>query len=186
MYFANMYCYGWDYRDVGITPIVGCMGVVYKGSRALYAIHIPDNTEVINAKGAAAFATFVRTQEKKGGDLFVFINGSNRPGAEAEAEDIKSLLEAKNATLYRIRKKLGPNSGGSNARAVSILVQGGAKAALLYKAVDSRAYVDGGMRQTGQYHPRPDYQGTKLPPDYLNPVGWHVVDNGSNSHIVKI
>src|SRR5262245_7828358 len=97
MYFANMYCYGMDHGEVGITGMLGCMGVVYKGAQALYAVHIPDHTQS-KAAGAAAFAQFVGHFElittRKSGDLFIFINGKNRPSAEEEARNLKSLLNA--------------------------------------------------------------------------------------------
>src|SRR5262245_31567364 len=113
MYFANMYCYGMDHGEVGITGMLGCMGVVYKGAQALYAVHIPDHTQT-KAAGAAAFAQFVGHFElittRKCGDLFIFINGKNRPSAEEEARNLKSLLNAKKATLYRIMRHLGSES----------------------------------------------------------------------------
>lgn len=188
MYFANMYCYGWDHDAVGITGIRGCMGAVYKGAHALYAVHIPDNSLATNALGAQTFAAWVRQFEnntKKKGDLWVFINGNNRTTAEDEARNLRGLLNAKHATLYRIVQNLGPNSGRDNADSASILVRNGGNVDLLYKHVPDDQYVVGGRSEVGQYVARAAFQGNLVPPDHANPVGWHVID-GTNCVRVKI
>jgi hypothetical protein len=188
MYFANMYCYGMDHLEVGITGILGCMGVVYKGAQALYAVHIPDH-QATNATGAAVFAQFVGHFElietRKSGDLFVFINGSNRPSAEEEARNLKSLLNAKKATLCRIMRNLGPKSGGDMADSASILVRDRGNIELLYKHVPDDQYIAGGKGPVGQYRQISGFSGNCVPNDYLSPQGWHIM-NGANCLCIKI
>jgi len=188
MYFANMYCYGWDHDAVGITGIRGCLGAVYKGAHALYAVHIPPTSAQVHANAAQTFAGWVRQFEnntERKGDLWVFINGKNRSSAEEEAKYLKSQLNAKHATLYRLMQNLGPDSGGYDAHPASILVRQGANVDLLYKHVPSDQYVAGGRSEVGQYMARAAYQGNLVPPDHANPVGWHIID-GTNSVRVKI
>lgn len=188
MYFANMYCYGWDHNAVGITGIRGCMGAVYRGAHALYAVHIPDHGAQDNRAGADAFAQWVRGFEAgtgTKGDLYVFANGINRPSAEHEAKHLKSALHAKHATVYRVMQHLGPDSGGNQADSASILVRSGAHIDLLYKHVPDDQYIAGGRAESGQYKVRAAFQGNAVPSDYLAPVGWYPM-TGANVRRIKI
>ncbi len=165
------------------------MGVVYRGVNSLYAVHIPDNSALINARGVSIFAEFVSHTEyhkKEKGDLFVFINGINRPTAEDEARNLKSLLNAKHATLYRIMLNLGANSGGNQADSASILVQDRGHIDLLYKHVPDNQYIPGGRSAVGVYDPRGSAFGNTVPNDHANPLGWHIVTAGSNASRKKI
>lgn len=187
MYFAHMYCYGYDLNDVGITGILGCMGVAYKGESALYAVHIPDNNPQANAKGGRIFAKFVRQYDnyKKGkGELFVFVNGKNRTTAEDEARALKGLLNARRANVYRIMQNLGPGSGGFSAPSASIMVRNNGNLALLYKHVPDDQYIQGGRGPVGQYQANSGFLGNVVPSDWADPQGWYTM-NGTNCNITK-
>jgi hypothetical protein len=181
MYFANMYCYGFHNDFVGITPIVGCMGVVFTVDRTLYAVHIPDGVGTENADAATVFSNWVLSSEqvnKKAGKLFLFFNGTNRPSAEKEGENLRTLLKKPKTTLYRIMKNLGPQSGTSSALSVTIIVRhhhDGLE--MKYKQVDYPAkWQDGGKNESGQYKNRPNYCGGKVPKAAEMLGGWYDLD----------
>src|SRR5690242_9000957 len=122
MYWAHMYCYGWDYNCVGITSIRGCIGCVYVGSGALYAIHIPPQTLEKQLLGGAEFANYIMhgpdKSRKKQGELHVFVNGTNRIEVKEEVRAMRRILKKPAATVYRIMNHLGPGSGGDYADSV--------------------------------------------------------------------
>lgn len=181
MYFANMFCYGRDNNCVGITGIVGCMGVIYKGLGTLYAVHIPDNSQW-NAKGGEVLADFVLNNENNPGkgEMFVFLNGTNRPNAEDEVKAIYFKLKKPATTLCRIMKNLGEKSGGNFADSVAIVVRqiiGGLQQ--LYKPDAQCGWKDGGSPETGQYRANDAFKGNKVPKDLepeWSPNGWYPVD----------
>jgi hypothetical protein len=190
MFFANMFCYGSDQTEVGITGIRGCMGVVYSGATRLYAIHIPPMGDSTNALGASKFAEYVKGHEPKDaspGDLFFFVNGTNRPNANSEAHNLKDLLKPKTATLFRIMTGLGKGSGGSQAEhSPSILVTNRGSVNLRYKCVPDDQYIDGGATEAGQYLGQQGGMGSnKVPSDYKNPQDWIVI-TGENSYRISI
>jgi hypothetical protein len=190
VYFANMFCYGWDHQCVGITGITGCMGVVYKGIRALYAVHIPDNTQW-NAIGGQDFASYVaRIEPKPGkGELFAFLNGNNRTGAPDEVKAIRAILEKPKTTIYRIVTNLGPNSGKENAASVAIVVKhvhGGLE--MLYKPDGNCVWANTGRHEVAQYRANDGFKGNKVPSDLdplWAPAGWYPV-NKTNCTVKKL
>lgn len=184
MYFAQMYCYGFDSDIVGISGIVGCLGVIYVGQGAMYAIHIPDGGAVENKAAGQTFTTWVTHQQQnvgKGhGSLFLFANGTNRSiskngfsSAEDEAKDIKKALKSPPTTLYRLMKHLGPGSGGQSASSGAIMMErvhvtasNPSGCAIWYKQdFNNITWVNGGKAETGQYKARSNFQGTKVPSD---------------------
>ncbi|CAN5774960.1 hypothetical protein BH11PSE8_BH11PSE8_28950 [soil metagenome] len=190
MFFANMFCYGSDLNAVGITGILGCMGVVYRGATRLYAVHIPPMSAHNNALGGSTFAEYVSGLEgddASPGDLFFFLNGTSRASAIAEAHDIKSLMKPKTATLFRIMTGLGKGSGSNTAEhSPSILVTHRGFMDLRYKVVPEDQYVEGGVAEAGQYLGTPGEMGSsKVPSDYLAPAGWTII-TGENSYRVGI
>jgi hypothetical protein len=183
MYFANMYCYGWDYDCVGITPIVTCMGVVYKGSRAMYAIHIPDNTAQYNSLGGQTFAQFVQNGEHsngKGGELLVFVNGGYRQTAQQEARDIWSLLSKPLGTLIRFQQGLPqpPN----HAAAILVRNDHGYLVKRYAHIPDNQWTADGAKPESGQYRAFDAFKGATRP---IQIQGWSNVNN-TNCAIMNI
>jgi hypothetical protein len=176
VYFANMFCYGHDNNLVGITGIRGCMGVIYVGAASIYAVHIPDNSADMNALGGKTFADWVKNQEgatgKGHGHLFAFCNGTNRPSAEAEVKAIKKALNKPPTILYRILKHLGPQSGGNQAEAATIMMERvhatarePAGVVAWYISDNKVTWTAGGKAETGQYNNKPAYQGASVPSD---------------------
>lgn len=189
MFFANMFCYGSDLTEVGITGIRGCMGVVYRGAGRLYAIHIPPMSEPSNALAATTFSSYVAGLENgaAAGDLFFFVNGTNRPSAINESHNLKSLMAPKTATLFRIMTGLGKGSGTDQAEhSPSILVTNRGFVDLRYKYVPDDQYVAGGTNEAGQYMGQQGAMGSnKVPSDYQAPQGWTII-TGENSYRVSI
>lgn len=188
MYFAHMYCFGWDHDLVGITGIKSCMGVVFQGSRTLYAIHIPDNSTELNALGCNAFAKFVlggeRPADPKKGQLLAFANGNNHPSAEQEVATIQSLLNGPKATLYRYRKHLTQDPSGLSADSATTMVKHTHTGLILgYKHIPDAAWNDSGKPESGQYKHDPRYQGRAAPINCWG--GWNNMDAG-NCTIIKI
>ena len=109
MFIATMYSYGWDANIVGVDGIVTCMGVFYASPTNLYAIHIPDNSEAVNKKGADAFVKFVKgAAENKtpDGKLYGVVNGTPRAHAMAEMKYLREQLGLKagpKRMLYRLK-----------------------------------------------------------------------------------
>jgi hypothetical protein len=189
---AQMYCYGWDYNCVGITGIRGCIGCVYVGQSAIYAIHIPPQTLEKQQAGAAEFANYVLhgPDKKTGteGQLHVFVNGKNRNEAEEEARALRSKLNQPVTKVYRIMKHLGPKSGTDSADAVSILVKRVASSLnMTYKHVPDDNWDAGGKEKIGCYDKR--FEGSfgdaVVPNDAELANGWHQVD-ASNCSILQI
>jgi hypothetical protein len=194
MYFAQMYCYGFDNDIVGITGIVGCMGVIYVGQGAMYAVHIPDGGAAENKAAGKTFADWVKNQQgqvgKGHGRLLVFANGTNRSiakgsfsKAEEEAKDIKKALKSPPTTMYRIMKHLGPNSGGQSANSAAIMVErvhattdNPSGCAIWYKKDFGHiTWVAGGKAESGQYKAKPSFCGAIVPSD-LNAQWWRMSD----------
>ena len=189
MYFANMYCYGSDNNTVGITGMLGCMGVVYISAGSMYAIHIPDNNDTLNKLGGKTFVKWVKHQEQRitqdSGHLIAFINGKNRPDAENEVRAIKEGLKSPTTTLYRILKHLGAGSGGAMADAAAIMVDRvhisklAPKGCLCYYKRDGDIkWVAGGVHESGQYKINSSYTGDGVPSDVR--AGWRYL-NADNS-----
>jgi hypothetical protein len=200
MYFSQMFCYGFDNDIVGISGIVGCMGVIFVGHGSMYAVHIPDGGPDENKMAADTFVTWVKNQQQNTGDgyLYVFANGKNRSlagknstSAEDEAKYIKKKLKNPKTTLYRIVKNLGPDSGGYGANSAAIMLErviassdnpGGC--AIWYKQDFGKInWINGGKAETSQYKHRPQYCGTKIP-DNLNSSWWRMSDK--NCDLISI
>lgn len=186
MYFANMYCYGHDNDLVGITGIVGCMGVIYVGQASIYAVHIPNNSATLDAKGGKDFADWVTNQEthvgKGHGHLFAFCNGANRPTAKDEVKAIKKALNGPPTALYRINKNLGTASGTSSAEAAVIMLERvhvtqrePEGCAIWYKSNNKITWTAGGKSESGQYKTMSAFTGAQVPND-LN-AGWWLMDS---------
>ncbi len=115
MYFSNMYSYGHAQDIVGITGIRGCMGIIYVGTGAMYAVHIPPDHDDVQKGARVQFETLVKNNEaavgKGHGYLFAFVNGSNRTDAADEMKDMKKRLNSPPTSVYRIMKHLGQDSG---------------------------------------------------------------------------
>ncbi len=179
MYFAHMFCYGRALDIAGITGIRGCMGFIYVGQAALYAIHIPDTAADVMKAGGKAFGTWVKHQEQNVGKgrLFAFANGTNRTLAgyytgEEQAKDIKKSLGSPPTVLYRIMKHLGTGSGGLMADSVAIMLErvhasagNPSGCAIWYKRNDAITWVSGGTHESGQYKVDARYQGDAVPSD---------------------
>ena len=181
MYFANMYCYGSDNNTVGITGMLGCMGVVYISAGSMYAIHIPDNNDRLNKLGGKTFVKWVKNQEQRitqdSGHLIAFINGKNRPDAENEVRTIKEGLKSPTTTLYRILKHLGAGSGGLGADSVAMMVDRVHTSKLApdgclcyYKRNADINWVSGMVQESGQYKINNGFKGDKVPSDVQ--AGW--------------
>jgi hypothetical protein len=184
MYFANMYCYGHAQDIAGITGIRGCMGIIYVGAGASYAIHIPPDHDDVQKQAREAFETFVKNNEnavgKGQGHLFAFVNGSNRTDAADELKDMKKRLNSPPTSVYRIMKHLGQESGKLGADSVVIMLErvhasasnpGGC--AMWYKRADAVTWVAGGSAEDGQYKVRVAFQGNEVPSD-LNAHWWRM------------
>ncbi len=200
MYFAGMYCYGFDNDLVGITGIVGCMGVIYVGAGAMYAIHIPDTERDEKYAAGKSFAAWVKNQQGAvgKGHLFAFANGTNRSidmggftKAELEVKAIKKELKSPTTTLYRIMKHLGPGSGGQSAQSAAIMLErvhvsgSNPSGCIMWYQQDFNqiTWVDGGKAESGQYKDRASYRGAKIPSD-LNSHWWRVDEN--NCQVISI
>jgi hypothetical protein len=115
-----MFCYGRDNELVGVTGILGCLGLVYVGRVFMYAIHIPDNTSDLNALGGKTFAAWVENQEgevgKEHGQLFAVLNeAGKRSSAMDEVTAVKKALNSPATIMYEIKKKrLPPPPVGTN------------------------------------------------------------------------
>jgi hypothetical protein len=91
------------------------------------------------------------------GDLYVFVNGTNRAQAQDEARAMKEALGGSPTQVYRIMANLGAKSGGSEADSVAIKVEralGGVD--LRYKRDDDITWINGGNNKSGCYYPAMD------------------------------
>lgn len=202
MYFANMFCYGFDNDIVGITGIVGCIGVIYVGQGNMYAIHIPDGGADENLHAGKVFSTWVKNQQgavgKGHGHLFVFVNGTNRSvsmkgvsTAEQEAKAIKKALKSPPTVVYRLMKNLGPGSGGAGANSAAIMLErvhvsetSPTGCIAWYKQDFNKiTWVNGGKAETAQYKVRQAYQGAKVPSD-LSSGWWRVSDITATATVI--
>jgi len=166
------------------------MGVIYRSATRLYAIHIPPMSPNSHKLAADTLTTYVRGTEVGGaalGDLFFFVNGTNRPSANDEAHYLKSLLSPRTATLFRIMTGLGQGSGGSQAEhSPSVLATHRGFIELRYKCVPDDEYIDGGANEAGQYMGQQGAMGSnKVPSDYQNPQGWTSM-TGENCYRLSI
>jgi len=153
VYYAQMFDYGSDPNHVGITGILGCMGVVFAAANHLYAIHIPDMVNS-NLIGARAFVAMVQGGEgaaHPAGSLHLFVNGMKRPTADDEARTMLDALGSPPTRVYRLMTGLPPANGGepSSATIKVQLVAGNAQ--LGYKHVPDDQWVQGGSARTGRY-----------------------------------
>lgn len=184
MYFANMYCYGFHNDCVGITGIITCMGVVYTCDRTLYAIHIPDHGKAEDFRASQVFWEFVNKTEdtrRRKGKLFLFVNGTNRNSSEGHdnctaeqvGAELKRLFGGPTTTLCRLMTNLGPNSGGQQALAATIIVKHHITGLVMkFKHVPSLNMVKGGKAEIGQYKARRDYCGGTVPSAAELSHGW--------------
>lgn len=154
MYYAQMFDYGTDQNHVGVTGIVGCLGAVFAAPAHLYAIHIPDMVNS-NLIGANAFVAMVQGGEgalHPAGTLHVFVNGMQRPTADAEARSMLDGLGAPDTKVYRLMTGLDPAIAGAARLSAAIKVQLVAGAVqLAYKHVPDNQWVAGGNARTGRY-----------------------------------
>lgn len=156
------------------------MGCVFVGSQALYAIHIPDNDPERNGYGGRTFAEFVLVPEKKtkGGELFVFVNGNNRPSAEEEAKAIGDILK-KPTTVIRIINHLDRNDGlPRNSATILVERQDADGVAMKYKYVPDAQWEQGGKGKSGIYESRQEgnFGAPTVPNAAELTARWHDVD----------
>jgi hypothetical protein len=197
MYFANMYSYGRSTDGkVGITPIRGCMGIIYFGNLGPYAIHIPPTNDNDEKAGREAFAHYVSNNEGislGSGSLFAFVNGRNRPNADAEMQHMKQLLNNPPTTIYRIKKHLGPDSGRLGAESPAIMMEhsqptkkNGSGCFGFYKKDGSVTWVKTGEPRAGFYglEGRADgFQSNQIPSNFGD---WYPVEKSDNCNISNI
>jgi hypothetical protein len=177
MYYAQMFCYGTDNNHVGITGIRGCLGAVFATPNHLYAVHIPPMNSERDSQGAREFTAMITGAEgaNPGGDLYLFVNGTNRLQAHDEARAMKEDLGGSPTQVYRIMANLGSQSGGAQADAVAIKVEriiGGVD--LRYKRNDDITWIDGGNPKIGCYYPAmvAEFGGAKVPDGASLGGGW--------------
>jgi len=181
MYYAQMFCYGTDNNHVGITGIVGCLGVVFTTVNRLYAVHIPDSNPQRDLGGAMAFLHMIIGMEgmpTPAGNLYLFVNGTNRPQADDEARTMRNGLGGPPTQVYRIMTNLGPQSGGNQALAATIKVERIAgNIDLRYKHVSDanpNDWIAGGNAKTGCYYKQMDgtFGGAVVPNGAALGAGW--------------
>lgn len=189
MYFANMYCYGHDNDLVGVTGIIGCMGLVYVGAASIYAVHIPDNSSDLNALGGKTFTDWVKNQEAKvgkgHGQLFAVLNGANnRATAMDEVKAVKKALNSPATIMYHIKKERLMSSGSSSADAVVTIWKRvhatpstPSGTAIHFKPNSQITWQDGGKAPSGQYKIMAAYTDAKEPSDMI--YGWGGVNDSS-------
>ena len=163
-YYSDMYCYGCDGQEVGITGFRSCLGVVYVGQRWLYATHRPPTGSAARAPRAFAdlISSFVEPKGK--GRLLVFTNANERANVETEAKTIKRALGDPTTYLYRL-------TGYPNIAAVVRVRWEGRVVGVQSASEDHAAVVNGGDRRVGTYDQiqGPNYAEPKIP---SNPNGW--------------
>ena len=186
MYFANMFCYGRDTTTIGVTGILGCLGIIYVGAGAMYATHIVCGSERDDADGRETFTSWIKRQEQRAGKghLFLFTNARNRPQAAEEARELKKALNGPATTVYQIMKNLEPKVGTSDQASVVTLLDRGhsninnpSGCNIFYKKNEDIVWVDGGSAESGQYKARPSFCGAKIPSDVT--FGWRTVGAGN-------
>ncbi|CAN7543837.1 hypothetical protein LJR030_005571 [Rhizobium sp. LjRoot30] len=188
MYFAPMYKYGNANDKIGITGIIGCMGLIYVGHNGMYAIHIPDIGRAKDELASDLFIAHIKNNEVsvggKHGHLLTFANGTNRTwtgatymSAEEISKRVKKGLKSPSTTLYRIMKGLGPNSGGSMAKSVVILLNrvhssksNPSGSDLFYKANDDITWVSYPKKASGTYAGVPIGTDSQVPSELI--AGW--------------
>jgi hypothetical protein len=190
MYYAQMFCYGMDNNHVGITGIRGCLGAVFATANRLYAVHIPPMDAQRDLAGAMAFVGMIVGTEganHPAGNLYLFVNGTNRTQADNEARTIKDALGGPPTAVYRIMTNLGAGSGGLGADAVTVKVQRGAGMNLSYKHVPDDQWVAGGNAKTGCYYPALDgtFGDAKVPNGGQLGAGWFQMSTAT-CHIRRI
>jgi hypothetical protein len=154
MYYAQMYDYGTDPIHVGVTGMVGCLGAIFAAPHHLYSIHIPPHDNATNLLGANAFVAMVQGGEgaaHPAGSLHVFVNGTIRDTADAEARNMVDPLGVAFGLVYRLMTGLDPPVPG-NPLAASIKAQMVAGILQLgYKHVPDDNWIQGGNARTGRY-----------------------------------
>jgi hypothetical protein len=178
MYYAHMYCYGTDNNHVGITGIRGCLGVVFATPNRLYAVHIPPSNPQRDLAGAMAFIYMIIGTEgtpNPAGNLYLFVNGANRPQADDEARTMRNALGGPPTRVYRMMTNLGAQSGGQLADAATIKVERiGGNIDLSYKHVPDNQWVAGGNAKTGCYYQQMNgtFGGAIVPNGAALGAGW--------------
>jgi hypothetical protein len=186
MYYAQMFCYGTDNNHVGITGIRGCLGAVFAAAHHLYAVHIPPMNATRDAQGASDFTAMVTGAEghNPAGDLYLFVNGTNRTQAYDEARTMKEALGGAPTQVYRIMTNLGAQSGGEQADAVAIKVERiVAGVGLMYKRNDDITWIAGGNPKAGIYYPAmaSEFGDPKVPDGPSLAGGWFQMTRASCS-----
>ncbi len=178
MYYAQMYCYGTDNNHVGITGIRGCLGVAFAAANRLYAVHIPPSNPQRDLGGAMAFVYMIIGMEatpNPAGELYLFVNGTNRNQADDEARMMRDGLSGPPTRICRMMTNLGPNSGADNADAATIKVQRIAgNIDLSFKHVPDNDWVAGGNAKTGCYYQQMNgtFGGAVVPNGVALGAGW--------------
>jgi hypothetical protein len=153
MYYAQMFDYGSHHNHVGVTGILGCMGVVFAAANHLYAIHIPDMVNS-NPIGGAHFVQMVQGGEgaaNPAGTLHLFVNGMQRSTSDSEARAIRAPLGNPETKVYRMMNGLPilPNGNQASPTIAALLIAGNLH--LLFKHVPDDEYEAGGDPRTGRY-----------------------------------
>jgi len=115
------------------------------------------------------------------GNLYLFVNGTNRTQADNEARTIKDALGGPATRVYRMMTNLGAQSGGLEADAATIKVQRAAGIDLSYKHVPDNQWVAGGNAKTGCYYPQMDatFGDAKVPNGGALGAGWFHMTNAT-------
>jgi hypothetical protein len=143
-YYSDMFCYGCDDQEVGITGFRSCLGAVYVGKRLLYAIHVPPTGSAPRAPRAFADLVSSFVEPKGKGKLLVFTNANERFGVEEEAKAIKRELGSPTTYLYRLTSYAGI------AAVVRVRLEGEVVRIQSVSEHDA-AIVNGGDRRVGTY-----------------------------------
>jgi hypothetical protein len=114
MYFADMFCFGYDPARVGVTGIVGCMGIFVATDDLLYSIHVTAGSTTEEAVGAKKFGQFVNRCEAPGkvarASVYCVLNGGARFNIRKDLEPFVAGLGVKKITVVRFFKNLAPVS----------------------------------------------------------------------------
>jgi len=195
VYFATMNSFGYDQTCVGVTGIVGCMGIFVATNDLLYAVHVKAQNANQEALGAQKFGAFVKNCEGPGNTsswkVFCMINGGNR--LERLRDDLQpfvTCLGVKKVAAIRLYANLQtimPSKIHSSLASVAVVLRRGA----IQGQFDIRYMQDstvnwlqgeqaGGKFRHGWYGNPSSKEVVSVDPNF---PGWHtVVTSGPNAN----
>jgi len=192
MYFADMFCFGYDPDCVGVTGIVGCMGIFVATDDLLYSIHVTAGSVPEERLGAQKFGSFVNRcetpQKIARAKVFCVVNGGARLKLSNDLEPFAKAIGVKLITAVRIFENLAPMSQavGKGSRwdqmkAVAVAFKRGqaqGEFVIRYKQESEVQWLNGaqagGKYRDGWYN-RAHYKEVRtVDPGF---AGWHVVNN---------